>query len=228
MRGMGGVPRLLVIDDNSDFRAVVAIALGREGYEVAAAADANEALRVIDTFHPDLAVVDVDLGNGVDGFWVGRNVQRTSDLPIIYLTANDSTDARLAGFGAGADDFVPKAAPLAELVARVHAVLRRSARLTSRVAVAGDLVVDEMAHTVQLAGSEVELTPVQFRILGVLVRRVGQVVPKRALLQEVWGFDAFDPNLVEVHMSALRRKLEDKGPRLVHTVRGAGYVLRAE
>src|SRR5205823_14649241 len=96
-----------------------------EGYEAAAAADPAEALRLVGTFRPDLAVVDVDLGDGADGFWVGRNLQAATDLPIIYLTANDSADARMAGFGAGADDFVPKAVPLAELLARVHAVLRR-------------------------------------------------------------------------------------------------------
>jgi DNA-binding response OmpR family regulator len=155
-------------------------------------------------------------------------MQGTTDIPIIYLTANDSDDARLAGFGAGGDDFVPKGMPLIELLARVHAVLRRCGRLTSRVAIAGDLVIDEAAHTVQRAGRSVELTPLQFQLLGALVRRVGQVVAKRALLQEVWGFEAFDPNLVEVHMSALRRKLEETGPQLVHTVRGAGYVVRAE
>src|SRR5207244_12690820 len=103
MRGMGGVPRVLVVDDHPDFRAVVAMALAREGYEAAAAADPTEALRLIGTFRPDLAVIDVDLGNGTDGFWVGRNLQAATDLPIIYLTANDSPDTRMARFGAGGD-----------------------------------------------------------------------------------------------------------------------------
>ena len=116
---------------------------------------------------------------------------------------------------------------MAELLARVRALLKRSGRLSSASWQVGDLVVDEDARSVVRAGVALDLTRTEYELLAVLVRHVGKVLSKTQLLTQVWGFDAYDANLVEVHMSALRRKLEAAGPRVVHTVRGAGYVLRA-
>jgi two-component system OmpR family response regulator len=158
---------------------------------------------------------------------MARLLRRTSGLPILFLTAADSVDDRLAGFQAGADDYLVKPFSMAELLARVQALLRRSGRLSSASWHVGDLVVDDAARMVVRAGVPLELTRTEYDLLTVLVQQIGTVLSKTQLLTQVWGFDAYDTNLVEVHMSALRRKLEAAGPRLVHTVRGAGYVLRA-
>ena len=133
----------------------------------------------------------------------------------------------MAGFDAGADDYLVKPFAMAELLARVQALLRRSGRLASAVWQVGELVIDQGAAKVVRAGAPVELTSTEYQLLCVLARHPGQVLSKVQLLTQVWGFDAYDANLVEVHMSALRRKLEAHGPRMVHTVRNMGYVLRA-
>jgi DNA-binding response OmpR family regulator len=145
---------------------------------------------------------------------------------VLFLTAADAVEDRLAGFSAGADDYLIKPFSMAELLARTQALLRRTGRLSSSTWQLGDLVVDDGARSVARDGVLLELTRTEYDLLAALVRHVGRVLSKTQLLTAVWGFDAYDTNLVEVHMSALRRKLEATGPRCIQTVRGAGYVLR--
>lgn len=143
------------------------------------------------------------------------------------LTAADTVEERLAGFSAGADDYIVKPFSLAELLARVEALLRRSGRLTSAVRQVADVIIDDGARTVVRDGEPMDLTRTEYDLLAVMAKHPGQVLSKVQLLTHVWGFEAYDVNLVEVHVSSLRRKLEAHGPRLIQTVRGVGYVLRA-
>jgi len=219
--------RILVIEDDEAIRNSVAVSLRTEGYDVRAEVDGSEILRLAEEFRPDLAVLDIRLPKGPDGYAIARLLRGLSDLPLLFVTAADSLDARLEGFDVGADDYLVKPFSMAELLARIHALLRRAGRLSSQVRQVGDLLVDETARAVLRAGVPVTLTRTEFALLNVLAQRPGQVFSKTQLLTMVWGFDAYGANLVEVHISTLRRKLEALGPRLVHTVRGAGYVLRA-
>ena len=203
------------------------VALRRQGYKVRAEVDGTALHQALDAFLPDLAVLDVRLPRGPDGYQLAMVLRRRSSLPILLLTAADAVADRLAGFTAGADDYLVKPFAMDELLARVQALLRRSGRLVSASWQIGDLVVDPGARTVRQGGRPIELTATEFDLLAVLVLHVGRVMSKPQLLTAVWGFDAYDTNLVEVHVSALRRKLEARGPRLVQTVRGAGYVVRA-
>ena len=141
------------------------------------------------------------------------------------LTARDGVDDRLRGLTTGADDYVIKPFVLAELVARVNALLRRMGRIPTALTV-GDLVIDPAAVTVRRGQASIGLTATEFKLLCYFAEHRGSVLNKTQILSAVWGFDAYDPNLVEVFISALRRKLEEHGPRLLHTVRGMGYVLR--
>jgi two-component system, OmpR family, response regulator len=218
--------RVLVVEDDRPVRTSLEVALGEEGYEVCARADASFIQRVVDEFRPDLAILDVRLGNGPDGYSTARLLRAQGDIPVIMLTAADTVAERLEGFSAGADDYLVKPFSIAELLARVEALLRRIGRLTSAVRQVGDVMIDNGARAVLRAGEALDLTRTEFDLLAVLAKHPGQVLSKVQLLTQVWGFDAYDVNLVEVHMSSLRRKLEAHGPRLIHTVRGVGYVLR--
>lgn len=220
-------PRVLVIEDDTPIRSALEIALRGEGYEVRAEPDGTGLAQVSEQFLPDLAVLDIRLPVGPDGFAMAGLLRRASSLPVLFLTAADSVEDRLAGFQAGADDYLVKPFSMAELVARVKALLRRSGRLASSTWQLGDLIVDDGARTVVRGGVPLELTRTEYDLLAMLAEHVGRVLSKTQLLTQVWGFEAYDANLVEVHMSALRKKLESAGPRVIHTVRGAGYVLRA-
>ncbi len=217
---------MLVVEDDGPIRSALEIALKAERYEVLALPDGTSLGRTADDYRPDLAVLDVRLPVGPDGYGMARLLRARSTLPILFLTAADAVEDRLAGFEAGADDYLVKPFSMAELLARAKALLRRSGRLASDSWQIGDLVVDDDARRVVRAGSPLELTRTEYDLLAVLAQNVGKVLSKTQLLTQVWGFEDYDANLVEVHMSALRRKLEADGPRLVHTVRGAGYVLR--
>jgi DNA-binding response OmpR family regulator len=220
-------PRVLVVEDETAIRTTLEVALRGEGYEVRAEADGRSLEQVFDAFRPDLAVLDVRLPVGPDGYSMARTLRQSSDLPMLFLTAADAVEDRLAGFTAGADDYLIKPFSMAEFLARTQALLRRAGRLSSSSWQIGDLVVDDGARSVSRAGSQLELTHTEYDLLSMLAKHVGKILSKTQLLTSVWGFDAYDANLVEVHMSALRRKLETHGPRVIHTVRGAGYVLRA-
>lgn len=218
--------RVLVVEDDATIRHSLELAFRRAGYDVQSEADGISLADLAETFRPDLAVLDVRLPWGPDGFEIARQLRRTGDLPILFVTAGDSLQARLTGFDAGGDDYLVKPFELEELLARARALLRRSGRLTSQILRVGDLVIEESAHVATRNGTKLELTRTEYELLAVLARHPAQVLSKDQLLSKVWGFDAYDPNLVEVHMSSLRRKLEAFGPRLVHTVRGVGYVMR--
>jgi two-component system, OmpR family, response regulator len=215
------------VEDDDPIRSALDVALRGEGYEVRAEPDGSRLQGVADRFRPDLAVLDVRLPVGPDGYAMARILRESSDMPVLFLTAADGIEDRLAGFAAGADDYLVKPFSMAELLARVQALLRRAGRLASAVRQVGDVVIDEGARVVIRAGIKLDLTRTEYELLSVLAQHPGQVMSKTQLLTQVWGFDALDDNVVEVHMVALRRKLEAQGPRVIQTVRGMGYVLRA-
>ncbi len=217
--------RILFIEDEPVIRDAVTTALTGAGYLVRDQADGTQLRDLAGSFRPDLAILDITLP-GPDGLSLARLLRARDDLPILFLTARDGLDDRLAGFAAGADDYLVKPFALTELLARVHALLRRAGRLRSATTQAGDLVLDEAARTAWRAGQPLELTPTEFGLLAYLLARRGRAVSKAELLTQVWGYGAYDPNLVEVRISSLRRKLEARGPRIIHTARGHGYTVR--
>ena len=219
-------PRVLLVEDETAIRDAVATALAQAGYVPRAEADGTRLRAVADAFRPDLAILDIMLPAGPDGLALARMLRDRADLPILFLTARDGLDDRLAGFTAGADDYLVKPFALTELLARVHALLRRSGRLMSVTVQAGGLVVDEAANAAWRDGRALDLTATELRLLSYLLARRGRTVSKAELLTQVWGYGSYDPNLVEVRVGSLRRKLEAAGPRILHTVHGYGYTLR--
>jgi DNA-binding response OmpR family regulator len=220
-------PRVLVVEDEAPIRTTLEVALRGEGYEVRAEPDGCSLADVMDAFRPDLAVLDVRLPVGPDGYSMAKTLRQSSDAPLLFLTAADAVEDRLAGFTAGADDYLDQAL-LHGRVPRSGPGAAPSRRPREQQLVGGRRpLVDDGARSVSRAGERLELTRTEYDLLSMLVQHVGKVLSKTQLLTSVWGFDAYDANLVEVHMSALRRKLETRGPRVIHTVRGAGYVLRA-
>lgn len=218
--------RVLLIEDDALTREVLAMALSGAGYDVLAEADGANIEEIAEKFVPDIALIDIDLGPGADGITVAKRLRAADPIPYLFLTAATGLENVLAAFDAGADDYVVKPFVMAELLARMRAVLRRCGREGRRVFEAGDLIVDEDAHSAVRSGVILPLTHREFSVLTMFVQHPGIVLSKVQLLNEVWGYDHYDLNVVEVHISALRRKLEDCGPRLIHTVRGVGYVLR--
>jgi two-component system OmpR family response regulator len=219
--------RLLLVEDDSAVRDAVEIAFRGEGFEVRAEPDGSGIEKILETFQPDIAILDVRLPTGPDGYTMVRQLRKLDDLPVVLLTSADSLDDRLTGFRAGADDYLSKPFSMAELLARVQALLRRSGRSSDATHRIGDIVVVDGTRTVSRNGVDIDLTRTEYDLLSVLCRYSGQVLSKQQLLKQVWGgFDAYGDNVVEVHLSALRRKLEAHGPRLIHTVRSVGYVLR--
>lgn len=206
-------------------RSALEVALSGEGYEVRSECDGSFITEAVHEFRPDLSVLDVRLP-GLDGYEIARLLRSYTDLPLLFLTAADSVEERLAGFQAGGDDYLVKPFVMAELLARVRALLHRSGRLRHTPLNVGSLLIDEPARHVTYHGHDVTLTRIEYELLAALATPPGRVQSKIQLLLAVWGYDAYDDNLIEVHMSSLRRKLETHGPRLVQTVRGVGYVLR--
>lgn len=215
--------RILVVEDSEAIRTPLAAVLTGQGFEVLAAADGSALESQLGSFAPDLVILDV-MVPGRDGFELLKVVREVSSAGVVMLTARDTVADRVQGLSSGADDYVLKPFAMVELLARVLAVLRRVRPGGGTVAV-GDLLVNADVSVVRRGDEVVDLTDTERRILGYLVGQRDRVVSKTQILTAVWGYDGFDENLVEVHVSSLRRKLEAGGARVVHTVRGRGYLL---
>jgi two-component system OmpR family response regulator len=223
---MSRLSRVLFVEDDEAVRNAIALELHAAGYLVQAEVDGSSLEEIIESFRPDIAILDVLLP-GRSGFELAHELRNKSDLPILFLTARDTVSSRLAGFSAGADDYVIKPVAVEELLARLRALLRRSGRLEADVLEVGDLILDEPARVVRRRDTTLELTPIEFQLLAFLMRNRGVVLSRLQIMSQVWGYEEHDPNLVPVHVGNLRRKLEAAGPRMIHTVRGHGYVLHA-
>jgi two-component system, OmpR family, response regulator len=219
-------PRMLLVEDDVALSDALGSALRNDGYAVRHECDGSGISRAVASFRPDVVILDAQFPHGPSGFSIARLLRDDPELPIIFLTAADASEDRLAGFDAGADDCVSTPFVMAELLAPVRALLRRSGKMSPDTWQVGDLVVDTAARRVHRNGCIVELTRIEFNLLVELGRNPDTVLSKTQLLLQVWGSEFNDVNLVEVHISALRRKLEEHGPRLIHTVRGFGYRLR--
>jgi two-component system OmpR family response regulator len=235
-------PKVLVIDDEPNIRELVQVALNFHGCVVTTGATGRDALQLAYAYEPDLIVLDVLLPD-IDGFEVCRQLRSVAnDVPVIFLTARDATADTITGLAIGGDDYITKPFSVEALVARVRAVLRRTARhggrlmepdsqsgqddtqATLRVA---DLELDEDHWTVHRAGVPVELSPTEFRLLAYLMRNQGLMLTRKQLLDNVWGWEyAGQSQVLETYVSYLRRKLDPLGPPLIHTQRGVGYSLR--
>jgi DNA-binding response OmpR family regulator len=228
MGGMSGRPRVLVVEDDADIAGVLRRSLDKDGYEVRIAGDGDAALEQSGLFEPDAVVLDLGLPR-IDGVEVCRRLRADGDVPILILTARDALDSRIEGLDSGADDYLVKPFEREELLARLRALLRRRPPRGSAFIVVGDLRLNPDTHEVYRAERRVELTAREFELLEHLMRNERIVVSRQALLDEVWGYHPFaETNTVDVFISNLRRKLEAGGePRMLNTVRGAGYVLRA-
>lgn len=221
-----GTPRVLVVEDSETLREMVSEALTDAGYLADSQPDGNRLEEVLEGFRPDLVVLDVMLP-GRDGFALLDVILEWGEVGIVLLTALAGLPDRLRGLDGGADDYVVKPFELAELVSRVGAVLRRRGRLPAAVQV-GDLTIDIDAGVASRGDHQLGLTATELRLLAYLVAQRGRIVSAGQILNGVWGYDAYDPNLVQVHISGLRHKLEAHGPRILHTVRGIGYRLQLQ
>jgi two-component system OmpR family response regulator len=221
-----GAPRVLIVEDSETIREMVSEALADAGYHTDMRHDGDALEDLLDGVRPDLVVLDVMLP-GRDGFALIDVIREWGDVGIVLITARDGLQDRLRGLDGGADDYVVKPFELAELVSRVGAVLRRRGRLP-RVVQLGDLMLDADAGVAARAGHPLDLTATELRLLDFLVAQRGRTVSAAQILRAVWGYDAYDPNLVQVHVSGLRRKLEAHGPRILHTIRGIGYRLQPQ
>jgi two-component system OmpR family response regulator len=222
--------RILVVDDERAITDLVAMALKYEGLAVATAATAKEARAAVMDFRPALIVLDVGLPDE-DGFaLVQRLIGDGVKVPVIFLTARDSTEEKVRGLTVGGDDYVTKPFSVEELVARVRVVLRRHTgpgqRPSTRLQLA-DLELDEDTHEVFRAGHIVELTNTEFRLLRYLLMNAGRVLSRSQILDHVWKYDfGGDASVLETYISYQRRKVDQAQPSLIHTVRGVGYVAR--
>jgi DNA-binding response OmpR family regulator len=228
MPGIGRDPRVLVVEDDDEIAHVLQRSLRLDGYDVRIAGDGEAALDQAAAYHPDLVILDLGLPK-LDGIEVARRLRAADDVPILMLTARDAVESRVEGLDSGADDYLVKPFEREELRARLRALLRRRPPRGSASLVVADLSLNPDTHEVRRGERTIELTQREFELLEYLMRNERIVVARQRLLEEVWGYDPFAAtNTIEVFISNLRRKLEGGGePRLLHTIRGAGYVLRA-
>jgi DNA-binding response OmpR family regulator len=219
--------RVLIVEDDEEIVDVLRRTLRAEGYEVRAALDGPEALGDLDEFAPDLVVLDLGLP-GMDGMEVMGRIRETSEVPVLMLTARADPEDRVAGLDTGADDYLIKPFDRAELLARIRALLRRHPPRGSAMVTVGDLRLNPDLQEARRGDREIELTKREFELLEYLMRNQRLVVSRERLLEEVWGYDPLDEtNTIDVFISNLRRKLEEGGePRILHTKRGAGYVIK--
>jgi two-component system, OmpR family, response regulator len=229
------IPQVLVVDDEPNIRELVQVALKFHGCSVTTAASGKDAIRQAEATRPDLIVLDVMLPD-MDGFEVCRRLRAAgNEVPVIFLTARDTSSDTVTGLAIGGDDYVTKPFSVEALVARVRAVLRRASRGAAQEARTSggsplrvaDIELDEDRWTVTRAGTPVDLSPTEFRLLAYLMRHQGRVLTRAQLLESVWGWDySGESQIVETYISYLRRKLDPLGPPLIHTQRGVGYSLR--
>jgi two-component system, OmpR family, response regulator len=222
-------PKLLVVEDDPNIVELLSASLRFAGFEVTAATNGAEAVAKARELKPDLLVLDVMLPD-LDGFEVMRRLRETGvRTPVVFLTARDATDDKIRGLTLGGDDYVTKPFSLEELTARIRAVLRRSAldKPESATLSFADLELDEESHEVRRGGKLVSLSPTEFKLLRYLLLNAGRVLSKAQILDHVWQYDfRGDDSIVESYISYLRRKVDSIEPRLIHTLRGVGYVLR--
>jgi two-component system OmpR family response regulator len=221
--------RLLVVEDDPNILELLSASLRFAGFDVATATSGSAAVTAARDRRPDLVVLDVMLPD-LDGFEVIRLMREAGTrTPVVFLTARDATDDKIRGLTLGGDDYVTKPFSLEELTARIRAVLRRTAGgqpPTARLTFA-DLELDEETHEVYRAGQRVQLSPTEFKLLRYLMLNANRVLSKAQILDHVWNYDfRGDDNIVESYISYLRRKIDKTEPRLIHTLRGVGYVLR--
>src|SRR5881392_2903641 len=225
----GRTPRVLIVEDDDEIAQALQRSLRLEGYEVRLAPDGERALTEARSYVPDVVLLDLGLP-GLDGLEVAKRLRSDGDVPILMLTARDALESRVEGLDSGADDYLVKPFERQELLARMRALLRRRPPRGAASLTAGDLELNPDTHEVRRGERDVELTQREFELLEYLMRNERIVVSRQRLLDEVWGYDPFSQtNTIEVFVSNLRRKLEAGGePRLLHTIRGAGYVLRQD
>jgi two-component system, OmpR family, response regulator len=226
-----GPARLLVVDDEPNILELLAATLRFTGFEVASASDGYTALTTAREFQPDLVLLDVMMP-GIDGFEVARRLRASgSRPPVLFLSARDSDDDKLTGLTIGGDDYVTKPFSLEEVVARIRSILRRTrghADVEDAVLRFGDITLDEDTYEVHKAGELVELSTTEFKVLRYFLRNPGRVLSKTQILEHVWSYEfRGDINIVETYVSHLRRKVDTTSPRMLHTLRGVGYTLRA-
>ncbi|WP_370890791.1 response regulator transcription factor [Janibacter sp. GXQ6167] len=226
----GSPVRVLVVDDEANLTELLSMALRYEGWEVHTAGTGTAAVRAARDQSPDAVVLDMMLPD-FDGMEVLRRMRADSpNLPVLFLTAKDAVEDRVAGLTAGGDDYVTKPFSLEEVVARVRALMRRTAVATGEQAsmlVVGDLTLDEDSHEVIRGGEEIALTATEFELLRYLMRNPRRVLSKAQILDRVWNYDfGGQANVVELYISYLRKKIDVGRAPMIHTMRGAGYVLK--
>jgi two-component system OmpR family response regulator len=229
-RADGNPVRVLVVDDEVNIAELISMALRYEGWQVATAHTGNKAVREARDRQPDAIVLDVMLPD-IDGFEVLRRIRaHIPDVPVLFLTARDAVEDRVAGLTAGGDDYVTKPFSIEELVARLRGLMRRAGARraeASNVLTVGDLELDEDSHEVRRGGDEISLTATEFELLRFLMRNPRRVMSKAQILDRVWNYDfGGQANVVELYISYLRKKIDHGREPMIHTMRGAGYVLK--
>ena len=226
----GSPVRVLVVDDESNLTELLSMALRYEGWEVRAAASGIEAVRAARDFQPDAVALDMVLPD-FDGLEVLRRIRADNPkVPVLFLTAHDAVEHRVAGLTAGGDDYVTKPFSLEEVVARLRGLIRRAAVVadaSASVLAVGDLTMDEDTHEVTRAGAQIALTATEFELLRYLMRNPRRVLSKAQILDRVWNYDfRGQANVVELYISYLRKKIDVGRTPMIHTVRGVGYVIK--
>ncbi|MBI2830397.1 MAG: response regulator transcription factor [Chloroflexi bacterium] len=221
------MPNILVVDDDPEILGLLRRGLVYEGFTVDTASDGNEALAKLREKEPDIVILDIMLP-GIDGIEVSKRLRQVSSVPVLMLTAKGTVADRVAGLNSGADDYLVKPFAFDELLARVRALLRRRQPQQGEVLRFSDLMLDTATHEVKRGNELIDLTAQEFNLLELFMRNPRQVLKRDLIYERIWGFDfGGESNVIEVYVRYLRAKLEAKGqPRLIHTVRGVGYVLK--
>ncbi len=230
-RADGSAARVLVVDDEPSLSELLMLALRYEGWEIRTAANGFEALRIAREFRPDAVVLDIMLPD-LDGIAVLRRMRaEVGDIPTLFLTAKDAVADRVAGLTAGGDDYVTKPFSLEEVVARLRSLVRRTlgpgAQEGGNRLIVGDLILDEDSHEVRRGDEPIALTATEFELLRYMMRNPKRVLSKAQILDRVWRYDfGGQANVVEIYICYLRKKIDAGRPPMIHTLRGAGYVLK--